>query len=213
MRRRFPTIAAACLRSGFDLSRDLIPVGPAAHYMMGGVETDLSGRTSVPGLFAAGEVACTRVHGANRLASNSLLEGLVFGARAGNAMASSPTGAELQPAVHRPLPGLPDVRGERRLNEAEIRALMWKSVGLFRSGEGLRDAVSALQAQSKDLSQQLAEPQALDHDDWRRASILTTSMLIARAALRREESRGGHFRIDCPDRNDLEWQVHVTEIA
>jgi L-aspartate oxidase len=90
---------------------------------------------------------------------------------------------------------------------------MWKSVGLFRSGEGLREAVSALQAQSKDLSQQLAEPESLDHDDWRRASILTTSMLIARAALRREESRGGHFRIDCPGRNDLEWQVHVTEMA
>ena len=82
-------IAATCLKAGFDLARDLIPVGPAAHYMMGGVETDLDGRTSVPGLFAAGEVACTRVHGANRLASNSLLEGLVFGARAGRAMAGA----------------------------------------------------------------------------------------------------------------------------
>ena len=89
--RRFPMIAATCLKAGFDLARDLLPVGPAAHYMMGGIETDLAGRTSVPGLFAAGEVACTRVHGANRLASNSLLEGLVFGARAGRAMLAAPS--------------------------------------------------------------------------------------------------------------------------
>ena len=90
-------IAATCLKAGFDLARDLLPVGPAAHYMMGGVETDLDGRTSVPGLFAAGEVACTRVHGANRLASNSLLEGLVFGARAGRAMVGPSRDAETCP--------------------------------------------------------------------------------------------------------------------
>ncbi len=113
MRRRFPTIAAVCLTAGFDLARDLIPVGPAAHYMMGGVETDLSGRTSMPGLFAAGEVACTRVHGANRLASNSLLEGLVFGARAGSAMTRSEASAELSPAIHRPLPPWPATRADR----------------------------------------------------------------------------------------------------
>lgn len=213
MRQRFPTIAAACLRAGFDLARDLIPVGPAAHYMMGGVETDLFARTSVPGLFAAGEVACTRVHGANRLASNSLLEGLVFGARAGAAMAQPATGADLPPALQRPLPALPAVSADRRWNEAEIRALMWRSVGLFRSREGLREAVGMLHAQSIALSRELAAPEALDHDAWRRASILTTSMLIARAALRREESRGAHFRTDCPGRDDLKWQVHVTDIS
>ena len=102
--RRFPTIAAACLKAGFDLARDLIPVGPAAHYMMGGVESDLDGRTSVPGLFAAGEVACTRVHGANRLASNSLLEGLVFGARAGRAMTGPVQDADLPSPVYRDTP-------------------------------------------------------------------------------------------------------------
>ena len=211
MHRRFPTIAEACLRAGFDLARDLIPVGPAAHYMMGGVETDLSARTSVPGLFAAGEVACTRVHGANRLASNSLLEGLVFGARAGAAMTRPESTADLPPALRRPMPDLPDARADRRLDETEIRALMWQSVGLFRSRDGLRDAVSALQAQSSILSRELKAPETLDHDDWRRASILTTSVLIARAALRREESRGGHFRTDYPGRDDLEWQVHVTD--
>ena len=89
VRARFPGIAAACRDAGLDLATDLLPVSPAAHYMCGGVDTDLAGRTSVPGLFAAGEVACTRVHGANRLASNSLLEGLVFGARAATAMHGS----------------------------------------------------------------------------------------------------------------------------
>src|SRR6202023_1174922 len=89
--RRFPMIARTVLKAGFDLARDLVPVGPAAHYVMGGVETDLDGRTSIPGLLAAGEVACTRVHGANRLASNSLLEGLVFGARAAIAMQEAPS--------------------------------------------------------------------------------------------------------------------------
>jgi L-aspartate oxidase len=213
MRRRFPTIAAVCLRAGLDLARDLIPVGPAAHYMMGGVETDLEGRTSVPGLFGAGEVACTRVHGANRLASNSLLEGLVFGARVGQAMRGASSDADLPAALHRPSPLLAAASGQRRLGEADIRALMWKSVGLIRSREGLREAVSALQAQADVLSQELADPDTLDHEDWRRASILTTATLIARAALRREESRGGHFRTDYPGRDDLKWQVHVTDIS
>ena len=115
--RRFPTIAAACLKAGFDLARDLIPVGPAAHYVMGGVETDLDGRTSVPGLFAAGEVACTRVHGANRLASNSLLEGLVFGARAGRAMTGPAQDAELPPA--------PVYRATARLRRSSARHARW----------------------------------------------------------------------------------------
>ena len=139
--RRFPMIAATCLKAGFDLARDLIPVGPAAHYMMGGVETDLDGRTSVPGLFAAGEVACTRVHGANRLASNSLLEGLVFGARAGRAMAGPSRDAELPPPMFRQSDTEPASRGASArctenpsdpMNEQDIRELMWKSVGLFR---------------------------------------------------------------------------------
>jgi len=119
--RRFPMIAATCLKAGFDVARDLIPVGPAAHYVMGGVETDLDGRTSVPGLFAAGEVACTRVHGANRLASNSLLEGLVFGARAGRAMTGPAHDAELPPPVFRhgavPAPN----RAAFEMNERDIR--------------------------------------------------------------------------------------------
>jgi len=222
--RRFPMIAATCLKAGLDLARDLLPVGPAAHYMMGGVETDLDGRTSVPGLFAAGEVACTRVHGANRLASNSLLEGLVFGARAGRAMIGAARGAELPRAVFRELEetesgGVSDEAGRkplptpfREMSDVDVRALMWKSVGLFRGYSSLRDAFNVLQEQQAALDERLAASETLDHAGWRRASLVTVSALIARAALRREESRGGHFRTDCPARDDLKWQIHISDV-
>ena len=211
--KRFPMIAATCLKAGFDLARDLLPVGPAAHYVMGGVETDLDGRTSVPGLFAAGEVACTRVHGANRLASNSLLEGLVFGARAGRAMVGAPRDAELPPPIlrHTAMPASTGATVE--MNEVEIRALMWRSVGLFRERSGLRDAFSLLHEQQAALDDRLSAGAALDHEGWRRASLVTLASLIVRAALRREESRGGHFRTDCPARDDLKWQVHISDIT
>jgi L-aspartate oxidase len=209
---RFPMIAATCLKAGFDLARDLLPVGPAAHYMMGGVETDLDGRTSVPGLFAAGEVACTRVHGANRLASNSLLEGLVFGARAGCAIAGPPRDAELPPPVFRhtaaPAPNCATVE----MSEVDIRQLMWKSVGPFRERASLRDAFSLLHEQQAALDDRLAAGAALGHNEWRRASLVTVASLIAKAALRREESRGGHFRTDFPAHDDLKWQTHISDI-
>ena len=216
--RRFPMIAATVLKAGFDLARDLLPVGPAAHYLMGGVETDLEGRTSLPGLFAAGEVACTRVHGANRLASNSLLEGLVFGARAGRAMAASVREPDLPPAhmgsdpIYSSSHGLGRDDGQNPLNEVQIRELMWKSAGLFRTESSLREACRLLVADMIALDAQLAANAELDHEGWRRASLLTVAALITRAALRREESRGGHFRTDFPARDDLKWKVHVTDI-
>jgi len=210
--RRFPMIAETCLKAGFDLARDLIPVSPAAHYIMGGVETDLDGRTSVPGLFAAGEVACTRVHGANRLASNSLLEGLVFGARAGRAIAGPEREAALPPPLFHHTPSSAPNPAALYMNEHEIRELMWKSVGLFRHGSSLRDAVTRLHGQQAALDQCLADETVLDHDGWRRASLVTVALLIARAALRREESRGGHFRTDFPERDDLKWTIHMSDI-
>jgi L-aspartate oxidase len=212
VRRRFPMISATVLKAGFDLARDPIPVGPAAHYLMGGVETDLEGRTSIPGLFAAGEVACTRVHGANRLASNSLLEGLVFGARAGKAMADGDYTPRLSEAVFRDAPGAASLDTPRQMNEVDVRALMWKSVGLFRDRESLRTAVDQLQAQEAMLEDTLTKGQPLDHAEWRRASIVTTASLIAKAALRRQESRGGHFRTDFPAHDDLHWKTHITDV-
>ncbi len=214
--RRFPTIGATCRRAGFDLARDLIPVGPAAHYLMGGVETDLDGRTSIPGLFAAGEVACTRVHGANRLASNSLLEGLVFGARAGLAMKSPDAPAALPPPVLRSLSSAVDLlpRTDRptSITEADVRVLMWQSVGLFRDRDGLQRAVALLDEANRRVEGQLDAGQIVNPDGWRHASVVTVAYLIARAALRREESRGGHFRTDFPARDDLRWNVHVSDV-
>lgn len=210
--RRFPTIASTCLKAGLDLAVDLIPVGPAAHYLMGGVETDLEGRTSIPGLFAAGEVACTRVHGANRLASNSLLEGLVFGARAGRAMRSHDSDARLDPPVHRDVE-IPPARAVNSMIEDDIRRLMWTSVGLFRDRSLLTEAASTLQHQHNLATAAIESGTTADHAAWRRASIATVGYLIARAALRRQESRGAHFRSDYPVHDDLNWSTHISDSA
>jgi L-aspartate oxidase len=207
---RFPLISEACRRAGLDLARDRIPVGPAAHYVMGGVRTDLDGRTTIPGLFAAGEVACTGVHGANRLASNSLLEGLVFGARAGCAMRADKTSSPASP------PGshlMPTDRAPERIkaDPVELSRVMWRDVGLFRDRDGLTRALAVFEPAWRELDARMQDGQTLDREDWRTASILTVGRLIARAALRREESRGGHYRADFPDRDDVHWKRRVGE--
>jgi L-aspartate oxidase len=209
VRRRFPTINRACREAGFDLATERVPVSPAAHYVMGGVETDLHGRTSVAGLFAAGEAACTGVHGANRLASNSLLEGLVFGARAADAMRGSGSPAALfatpaEPVVDEPTP---------RTSSTEplvMRDLMWRHVGLVRTDEALRQAVRQLAAcRAAAAAQRAAAP--ADRDSRRAASLATVGFLIARAALRRKETRGGHYRADFPDRDDINFKKHFAD--
>jgi len=209
VKSRFPTIDQACRAAGFDLASDRVPVSPAAHYVMGGVETDLHGRTSIARLFAAGEVACTGVHGANRLASNSLLEGLVFGARAAEAMRAPATPAALQADLRDPLVDAgPD---HTRPDVTAVRDLMWRQVGLVRHADGLRDAVTKLmmwRAGAKALRD--ASPE--DREARRVASLVTVGLLIARAALRREETRGGHFRADFPDRDDIHFQKHVADV-
>jgi L-aspartate oxidase len=214
---RFPLISDACRRAGLDLARDRIPVGPAAHYVMGGVRSDIDGRTTLPGLFAAGEVACTGVHGANRLASNSLLEGLVFGARAGQAMregakgAKGATGAKGARGARDAQSAGGDAGAAAMLTAADIQAVMWRDVGLFRDRAGLERALQTLEGAWTELDAQLRNGDPLDADHWRRASLLTVGRLIARAALRREESRGGHYRSDFPRRDDINWKRRITE--
>ena len=219
---RFPLISDACRRAGLDLARDPIPVGPAAHYVMGGVQTDLDGLTTVDGLFAAGEVACTGVHGANRLASNSLLEGLVFGARAAKAMRAA---ASVRSAAGVRGSGPAGDRNQRkpggrstppsRLAEVvaveQIRDVMWRDVGLFRQAATLRAAVETLERPWHVLQAHLNAGGRLDADQWRTANLLTIARLIARAALRREESRGAHYRDDYPQRDDINWKRRVAE--
>jgi L-aspartate oxidase len=220
VRNRFPTIAAMCRQVGIDIATDRIPVGPAAHYLMGGVQTDEWGRTSLPGLFAAGETACTGVHGANRLASNSLLEGLVFGARAAAAMQQPAKGAPLSEdrgwkmaPAQKPLaanPKSPTSDLDSLRDTEAIRTLMWRGAGLFRTCGGLANAVAGLDrsyAETRDAMNR----GAADAEAWKRFNLLTVARLIARAALRREESRGGHFREDFPARDDLHWRVHLLD--
>jgi L-aspartate oxidase len=176
------------LRFGLDLGQQPAPVHPAAHYAMGGVKTDLDGRTTVDRLFAAGEAACNGVHGANRLASNSLLEGLVFGARAGRLM----RGLGSAPA-HRAVPRrvlFP------RAPESELRRMAWEHCGVLRSGEGLAQVFRA-------LSNEALVPKGLKfRQDFEARSIYLVLRLIAQAALAREECRGGHYRLDFPEKRE-----------
>jgi len=219
VRRRFPAITAACQQAGLDLAVDRIPVSPAAHYVMGGIETDLDGRTSIANLFAAGEAACTGVHGANRLASNSLLEGLVFGARAAAAMIAPRQPASCFAVPAEPLPRARGSVGSSALPpiaDAEpaaqtVRDLMWRHAGLLRSRETLSDLVTRLSSWWGHLADARASTPA-DRDLRRLSSLVTVGLLIARAAHRREESRGGHFRTDFPQRDDIHWQKHVADV-
>ena len=213
-RARFPLITALCARAGLDLATDRLPVGPAAHYFMGGVETDLDGRTTLPGLYAAGEVASTGVHGANRLASNSLLEGLVFGGRAGAAMAGDAearASAGTQPATVPPDPAPAGSPIEIPIAEPALRELMWKRAGVFRDRRGLETALNVLDPAWLVLEAQLREGRSFTPVTWRLASLLVVARLVAKAALRREESRGAHARSDFPGRDDLHWKRHVSE--
>ena len=217
VRRRFPAITDACNQAGLDLATDRIPVSPAAHYVMGGIETDLDGRTSIAGLFAAGEAACTGVHGANRLASNSLLEGLVFGARAADAMIAPVRPGSCFAVPDQAMPRALRSGGSSSISGGEpvtqtVRDLMWRHAGLLRSRDTLSDLVTRLSSWWAHLSDVRASASG-DRDVRRLSSLVTVGLLIARAALRREESRGGHFRTDFPRRDDIHWQKHVSDVV
>ncbi len=208
LHQRFPGISAFLKTLDLDLARDLIPVRPAAHYLMGGIKTDLAGRASLGGLYAAGEVACTGVHGANRLASNSLLEGLVFGARAAQSMLTdglsllSVDGLDSTPETL-------STDGQEQVEKliAELQAAMWVCAGLLRDEATLRKGLAAQAeceaalegiARQGKVSRRLAEAQALSR----------VAHAILQSALARTESRGAHFRNDFPKRDDRNFQLH-----
>jgi L-aspartate oxidase len=199
IRNRFPRIYETCKRYGVDISTSPAPVHPAAHYAMGGVWTDLNGQTTLDRLFAAGEAACTGVHGANRLASNSLLEGVVFGARSGRAMRDCAKEPFL-PGRERPKILFPEV------SEAELRQLAWDACGIVRDGPGLSAAMERL---GEYAIVEKAKPSIADYD---LRSIHVVAGLIAACALAREESRGGHYRSDFPVAREEFRQASVVRL-
>jgi L-aspartate oxidase len=201
--KRFPRIYETCLRYGIDLEKDLAPVRPAAHYAMGGVRTDLEGRATLPRLFAAGEVASTGVHGANRLASNSLLEGVVFGARGGRCMRElSPVRLDVMRLEPPPAPRFPS------MSEKDVRAIAWNYCGVLRSGAELEAGLKLLRSRDRAPLPNATRP------DFERRNIHLIALLISLGAVDRKESRGGHYRTDFPEKSPA-YQKHslITRVA
>jgi L-aspartate oxidase len=195
---RFPTILASCRGHGIDPVRELIPVAPASHYASGGVLTDLHGRASIPGLFACGEVACTGVHGANRLASNSLLEGLVFAARIGQALAGESRAQ--RPAVALSSSAPLNSRDDRRI----IQTAMSADASVLRSA-------GSLTAASRTLVDLRIDPRGVPcTDDWETTNLATVAQVLVHHARIREETRGSHWREDFPERDDGMWRVRLV---
>jgi L-aspartate oxidase len=204
IRARFPRIFETCLKYNVDLTVDQVPVRPAAHYLMGGIRTDLHGRSSLPGLYAAGEAACTGVHGANRLASNSLLEGLVFGARAAVAMVQEAKQAAKHGAADQERTvscGSTDINGTESFIR-NIQQLMWDKVGIVRTRQGLSEAIQQLQTSAQHL------PPLTTRRNGEARNIHMAGQLIARSALARLESRGAHYRTDYPEHDDAKFKKH-----
>lgn len=210
VRARFPGIDEICRKFDLDITRDRIPVRPGAHYMVGGATTDLDGRTTLPGLWSAGEATSSGLHGANRLASNSLLEGLVFGARAGEGASRA---ARRMPEVYQaaPLVQLPNARqSTESLDVADIRnslrSLMWRDVGIRREENRLVDAAETVEHWCRYvLSRQFEEPEG-----WQLQNMLCVARVMIAAALERRETRGVHLRSDFPARDDVHWNRHIS---
>ncbi|MEN6458490.1 MAG: L-aspartate oxidase [Thermoguttaceae bacterium] len=206
---RFPTIAAVCAEFDLDITRDRIPVRPGAHYMMGGVSVDIDGRTTVPNLWAAGEVTASGFHGANRLASNSLLEAAVFGVYAGRG--ASQAAAALRDNFTASI--ITNPRAEtpaEPLNLADIRnslqSLMWRNVGVLREGQSLVEAQETIERWCRYvLPRPLTDPAG-----WELQNMLSTARLMIQAALERQESRGAHCRMDFPEIDDARWRRHIA---
>ncbi|RNB56232.1 L-aspartate oxidase [Brevibacillus gelatini] len=205
IKRRFPTIYNFCLQYGLDMVTDWIPVAPACHYIMGGVQTDLNGETTTRRLFACGEASCTGVHGANRLASNSLSEAVVFGHRIAQRI--------------KQLPELPDIRPVRAVSEyrearkfstreqrVKLQKLMLRHVGVKRDEKGLLKALTELERMGR-----FYQYAAQDRETFEFLNLLNAAVLTTRAALLREESRGGHYRNDFPNKDDLLWRKHLIQ--
>ncbi|MGE5389746.1 MAG: L-aspartate oxidase, partial [Deltaproteobacteria bacterium] len=209
--RRFPNIYRTCLEKNIDLTKEYVPVSPAAHYTMGGIFTNTYGETGIYGLYCSGEAACTGVHGANRLASNSLLEGIVFGNRIVDRLEEM---LYRRPVRREEIMGLFDpgwVYGSLREEimpadaKAQLQEIMWENVGIIRNENGLKQANAEVERIYSSVARgddQLAYYEIIN--------MLTVAHIVIQAALWRKESRGGHFRSDYPERDDVRWLKHMS---
>ncbi|HMD96525.1 MAG TPA: FAD-binding protein [Terriglobia bacterium] len=218
VKKRFPKVHATCIKFNIDITEDLVPVRPAAHYAVGGIAVDLNGATTLPGLYAVGEAAANGVHGANRLADNSLLEGLVYGALTATTMAerqSSPVAMPQPVAGRSPWNSSAPARGGRNAKlpppqkldaeklSSEVRHLMWEKVGIIRTGDQLDEAVRRLQGISA-----AEEPTTASRPAWEARNLRDVAEVIARSALARQESRGTHYRSDFPLKAESQPALH-----
>jgi L-aspartate oxidase len=202
---RFPHIYQFCLEHGLNITKVPVPVAPAAHYMMGGIKVNVWGETSIPGLFATGETACTGVHGANRLASNSMLEVMVFSKRIMERTRGDATITSVRKPTNDERRSLPVRRSTKKMPEPSVstlRSLMWDNVGIVRNRESLVEAARILAAWQASL------PTPTERASHELSNLVMTGRLVTEAALIREESRGAHFRTDFPQ-NSPAWQHHV----
>jgi L-aspartate oxidase len=214
-RDRFPQLARLTDQFEIDVSKDLIPVHPAAHYMIGGVDADAHGRTSLDGLYAVGEAGCSGLHGANRLGSNSLLEGLAFGARAGEDAARGAKENNVKFPTHLDAKVPPSNKTELDVTDVRnsLRSVMWRNVGIERTGERLNETREIIAFWSRYVMDKTFNPADIGAPTAAAAfelqNMLTVCYLITTAAYTRTESRGAHFRMDYPDRDDAHWRLHL----
>ena len=205
---RFPGIARTCEKFGINITSDRIPVRPGAHYMIGGVTVDACGRTTLPGLWAAGEVTSSGLHGANRLASNSLLESLVFGAHAGKG--ASEAAAQMQDHYEARQISNPHIAATNEIMDLSditnsLKSLMWRFVGVRREAETLSEALTSIDSWRR----YVLPAQFTSLQGWELQNMLTVARIMVDAALKREESRGVHLRTDFPNLDDDNWNCHL----
>jgi L-aspartate oxidase len=214
-RDRFPQLAKLTDEFEIDVTKDLIPVHPAAHYMIGGVDADLVGRSSLSGLYAVGEAGCSGLHGANRLGSNSLLEGLAFGARAGADAAQAAKGEQIPfpKSLESRLPESTKTELDLTDVKSSLRSIMWRNVGVERNGQRLQETREIIAFWSRYVMDKIFDPKTLGPAGatagWELQNMLTVCSLIASSAYLRTESRGAHYRVDHPARDDAHWRVHL----
>lgn len=206
LEQRFPMIYKTCLEYGIDMAKDYIPVAPAEHYCMGGIKTDVYGRTNIKGFYACGESACTGIHGANRLASNSLLEGLVFGKRISEEVNEV---IKSSGKYEKPVIKYNNDKKKRDFNSREyiskIQKMMTKNVGIIRSKQGLEEALSLVKKVADMADDTLNETLS----DVELQNVITSATLVINAAIEREESRGAHYRTDFPEKDDVNWRRNI----